>query len=400
MWVAPAPTAREARSPMQLSSAPMQPRQATRPLEYIAGLDGMRAIAIFGVMLFHFTAPFFASFSRSDSWILKGLAAVASVGWVGVDVFFVISGYLIARILDSNPNGPTSDYGRFIKRRAWRLLPAYVFCLALFTIAALAIKPDSKVLANSHLAWTLLTNIEIGFGDRTALGDDTFSLVHFWTLAVEWHFYLLFPWVARFAGSTTRAAWTLVAAAVITRCALFLAGASDNAVYAFTVGRLDGFAFGCLVASPALRRFRPHAGQVAWAGTLGFIALLAALATADQPQKTLPWLQTWGYSALALTAAMALFGMIHAPGRAVAAMECRFLTAAGRASYSLYVWHFVFFPCLRNATLHSGGPVVQFLLAAALGTAVTAILGAFSYRYVEARFRRQGTSAAVALNAR
>lgn len=357
-------------------------------LRYVPGLDGVRAIAVTSVMLFHYTAWFTPALAPLgagwDAW-----TRVAKLGWMGVDVFFVLSGFLITRVLEVHPLHGWRDYGGFLARRAWRLLPAYVACLLVFVAIAALWAPEAKTFRNQWLLWTFTGNIEAAFGDRAAFVDARFAFVHFWSLAVEWHFYLLFPWLLRGLGSAPRAGVALIVVALATRAALWALGASDNATYGFTFSRVDAFGMGCLVAAWRTPLSAAQArGALAAAALVGGGVCVALMAT-PRPFKVLDWMQLWGYTAIAAAAALALAAIVHGPrdGRVVRALENRGLAAWGRVSYSAYLWHMVFFPATAAFVIRQvADPRAQFLGAAGLSIAFTAAAAITSYRLLEVRF--------------
>lgn len=359
-------------------------------LRYVAGLDGLRAISMMLVVLFHYTSYFSSQLAESGgawgAWV-----RIASTGWIGVDVFFVISGFLITTTLLKRPVDSLASYGKFIRRRAIRLLPAYVASLLIFTLVALLIDPQTKVLKNEYLLWTFTASLQSLLGDRVALADQRFAMAHFWTLAVEWHFYLVFPiLVARFR-SFFRPAVALVLIAIAFRVICHFAGISDNGIYTFTLCRIDSIAVGCLLA---LVPARIGASRSAAAGALGaaiFISIWIALALSDAPFKTLAWLQTFGYTLLAVSIAMMMDRVVRSSERTaiVRALEFKPLAAMGRASYSLYIWHLPFYPAIvLVARSNFADSRLAYLVAVLTGVVMTAALGALSYRFVESRFTR------------
>ncbi|REG57427.1 peptidoglycan/LPS O-acetylase OafA/YrhL [Paraburkholderia sp. BL6669N2] len=359
-------------------------------LRYVTGLDGLRAISMMLVVLFHYTSYFSSSLSESGgAW--SGIVRIASTGWIGVDVFFVISGFLITTTLLRRPVNSVASYAKFIQRRAIRLLPAYVASLLIFTLVALLIDPHSKVLKNEYLLWTFTASLQSLFGDRVALADQHFTMAHFWTLAVEWHFYIVFPiLVARFH-SYFRPALALLLVAISFRVACHFAGISDNGIYTFTLCRIDSIAVGCLLALvPSHLRSR----QSAAAGALGaamFMAIWIALACSNVPFKTLAWLQTFGYTLLAVSVALMIYRVIHSSPRSpiVRALEFKPLASIGRASYSLYIWHVPFYPAIALLAQRNFADIrLAYLVAVAAGVVVTAALGGLSYLLVESRFTR------------
>lgn len=362
--------------------------RASSSLNYIPGLDGIRAIAVIAVILRHYTSPF-TSVLNDAGWGWRLYASIANLGWVGVDIFFVLSGYLITNMLINNPIHSWHSYLNFVNRRIWRLIPAYLACLLIFSLIALMLVPNSKVLNNSLSLWTMTSNFQSAFIHRTALMDGHFNLVHFWSLAVEWHFYLLLPvllWVFRYVSLT---AVILIGVAVSTRYLFQQLHLSDNAIYSFTLCRIDALAMGCLLATVTPKIAEKYAYFSLVVGTLLFIAVMHSISQANIPYKKLPWMQLYGFTLIALSVAMLMVGIIKASTHSllVKLLEHPFMLMIGRASYSLYIWHLVFFPFIANVALDMYETSLKaffaaFLMAALLATIATAL----SYRFVELKF--------------
>ncbi|HQN65559.1 MAG TPA: acyltransferase [Methylophilus sp.] len=354
-------------------------------IDYIKGLDGTRAIAVLMVILHHYLMPF-------SSYLAHGLLGkltimLAKIGWVGVDMFFVISGYLITKILTNRPVKNTHDYKSFIINRAWRLLPAYLTCLLVFSYVAFELNSNSKVLDNSASLWTLTSNIQSAFMDRTALMDNQFNLVHFWSLALEWHFYLTIPVLLWLFRAQWLVASILLIVALATRISFQKAGLSDNAIYAFTMCRLDAFAMGIFlsVGLPKIKlQYIPYLGV---AGLMFFAVTLVTIAFDATPFKKIEWLQLYGYTLIAAGFALALCPIITNQAKHIVhILESRLLVAIGRRSYSLYIWHLVFLPMITQTIvslkLEPYVTISLILLIAILFSTITTII---SYRWIETR---------------
>ncbi len=241
----------------------------------LPGLDLLRGIAVVWVMFFH-------------SYLVGGLGPdwqwLSRFGWMGVDLFFVLSGFLIgAQVLAPLAEGRRLSLGDFYVRRAFRILPAYLAVLALYVLW-----PAFREARGMEAPWKFLlfvVNLSIDYG-RNA----TFS--HAWSLCVEEHFYWLFP-LAALVLMRRPAAWkfALLCSAVVLggiglRAAIWLHGtAVDPAMtrnwfiedlYYPTWNRLDGLLFGVVLA--AWKTLRPaswqHARRHAHASLLGGIVLL------------------------------------------------------------------------------------------------------------------------------
>ena len=244
----------------------------------LPGLDLLRAIAIVWVMLFH-------------SFLLGGLGPdwswLSRFGWMGVDLFFVLSGFLIGgQVLAPLARGARLSFGDFYLRRAFRILPAYLAVLALYLAW-----PGFREAAGMEPWWKFLSftmNLSIDYGRHSAFS-------HAWSLCVEEHFYWLFPLLA--VGLLKRPAmWKFVALCVaivlggiVLRAAIWTHGMQTDPtmnrnwfvedLYYPTWNRLDGLL--CGVALAAWKTFRPQAWSAARRyANLGLAAGLLVMALA------------------------------------------------------------------------------------------------------------------------
>ncbi|CAM2154067.1 acyltransferase [Paraburkholderia tropica] len=355
-------------------------------LKYIPGLDGLRAIAILGVMFFHFVSFYQAQLSAAGP-LWAAIANLCKTGWMGVDLFFALSGYLVTRVIASAKHIDAGFYRRYIARRARRLLPAYLSCVVLVTILLLVANPSSKVLHNSYLLWTFTPDFQTLLGsDRMALGDQYVSLVHFWTLALEWQFYLLFPIVVVLCRSITRAAVALIAIAIACRTVLHVIGASDNGIYSFLFCRIDSLAFGCLFAVNPGYRLIPYRRPLLLLSLMALAVVIYCIDVDPIAFKLIDWLQIIGYSVIGAAFAVVVWFVATSPRHSVTLkwLEHPLLSALGRSSYSLYIWHLIFYPSIVlfvNAHIADGR--LAAIAAFGIGMASAAILGALSFRWIE-----------------
>lgn len=351
-------------------------------IQYIPGLDGLRAIAVLLVVLHHFVMPFSSEYWQHASTL--PLVLVAKNGWVGVDIFFVISGYLITRLLVQRPITTWIHYRDFLIARAWRLIPAYAACLLVFSLVAGVCSPESKVLSNSWSLWTLTSNLQSAFGDRTALMDYRYSLVHFWSLAVEWHFYLLFAACLWLCKSPRTIAVALIIVSLACRYLLQTLHGADNALYAFSLCRFDAFAVGVLVAGVG-QLSRRKACAALLVGLMTLAMTLTSLLFEPVSYKKVSWFQSYGYSLIALGAGMIILHVVHLSNSWVTRiLETGWLVAIGRSSYSVYIWHLLFFPWLANtiytSTLSPLNNALSIMLAASV---LTCLLSWLSLHLIE-----------------
>ena len=338
-------------------------------MKYRAEIDGLRAVAVVPVILFH-----------------AGLA-LFSGGYVGVDVFFVISGYLITTIiLDEQQTGRFS-LAAFYERRARRILPA------LFVV----------VFACVPFAWTLLTPDELRSFAKSLIGVSTFTsnfhfhsesgyfdtdaelkpLLHTWSLAVEEQYYILFPLLLMLLHRRGRDwLWLVIVAMALGSLALAEAGAREQSSSAFFL--LPARAWELLAGSLCAIYLRQHAVplsdwralQTLLAG-LGLVLISASMVLMDgnTPFPGLTALPTVMGTVLLICFARA----DNVIGRLLA---WRPLVMIGLISYSAYLWHQPIFAFARHALAEEPSRLSMLLLAV-LGL----VLAWFSWRYVEAPFR-------------
>ena len=291
---------------------------------HVPALDGVRGIAILMVLAFH----------------TPGTIAWTRFGWAGVDLFFVLSGFLITGVLLDGAAAPHRAR-TFYVRRALRILPLYYVAIlvALFVMPRIApsLEGDAHRLAAHQLwLWTYTANWPIGLQGSDPVAPLPF-LVHFWSLAIEEQFYLVWPLVIWLASPRTaiRVAWGVIIGALACRLALLAFGAPISTRYFLTPCRLDGLAVGALIAlwqreSVDVERRMRRAGLVA-------CLVLVVLIIRERPfpyESNL--VATVGFSALAWAFGWLVSVAALRPSRVLSAKP---LVAAGRYSYGLYVIH-------------------------------------------------------------
>ncbi len=370
-----------------------------RRLGRVPGLDGLRGLAVLLVLVFHVGLP------------LRG-------GGVGVDVFFVLSGFLITNLLLAElDRSGTICFRGFYARRARRLLPALVLMLVLFALVRLVVGPmlGVSLLPTRAPLWRALaapllfptvyaSNIVAMRGNNEALG----SLTPTWSLAAEEQFYLVWPlvlWLLAKVGMTRwrlggRRVWPLALTAALTVVA------GGLALYAHALPRthptLDPYfnpfdrgaelLAGC--AAALVWRYRLAPRPLRWP-PVGWIALAALLAVAARdalplrpaPGASASWLDTQStYLGVALLAAVVLLSVAHHPDGDLATLFCvpplRYL---GRISYGLYLFNLPAIAVTR-ALMPAAGAVQAGLVAAA----ASLLLAAGCWHLIEARVLRGG----------
>lgn len=333
---------------------------------YRADIDALRALAVLPVMLFHF-----------DKGLLPG-------GYLGVDVFFVISGYLITGLLVAELASGTFDLTNFWRRRILRIVPALtVVVVVTFVLGQwLLFAPERRDLAiNSTAALLSFSNFThwLNYGGYWGADAGTSPLLHTWSLGVEEQFYLIYPMLVWLVWRLRKSALVAVlAAGLIASLCLFLYGLESHPSAAFYLlpTRAWELAAGALAAKVNLNLDgKPIAAKtMAWAGLI-FVLCAYAFAAADGT----------GYWSIAAVAGAAMIVGVGTdrPLRSIG-MTNRVLIFIGLISYSLYLWHWPVIVLARSASERFGFES-GFLPLLVL----TFVLAYLSWRFVETSMRRK-----------
>ena len=333
----------------------------------IVGIDGLRALAVLGVMVFH------------ADWLY------AQGGFFGVDLFFVISGFLITRLLLAElERSGTISFRGFYLRRARRILPAMFTVIAGAALAAVVLAPDALPLlrvdalasalfvVNWHFIFQQLSYFE--YIGRQPL------LQHLWSLAIEEQFYLLWPLIVlALASRGGRRLLGIVAMVLAVASAAWMGVLADRLGFpeSMDIGRVyfgtDTHAMG-LLAGAALAAAAP--GISAWAlavedggaavqrtGTLlGIAGLAGTLFLFSQVSENHPWLYPWAFVASAVFSMAAIVACLM-PGPFGALLDAQPLRWIGERSYGIYLWHWPVFMLTRpgvDIELEQGPAFLRF----------------------------------------
>ena len=313
---------------------------------YMPTVDGLRGIAILLVLWYH--APFLfrqlPEFSSQGSpWTMLGVFWKMSLGgWIGVDLFFVVSGFLITSILIRVRDGAGSTWA-FWGRRGLRILPlAVLYLVALFVLTRLG-DPLKMLPGFEGWAWYAfyLGNIHIAM-----YGWQPLAVMILWSLAIEEQFYLFWPFLVRMSSARQILLCSIgfMAMAPLVR-ALTLSAADYPATYVFTFCRLDALAAGAVVAvlysySRDWREQIISSCKRLSAPSLAVIMITLLVPFSPSLPQTRPWwFSVFGYSCLAISFAVLLAASLESRGPVKVVLTSPILTFLGRHCYGLYLWH-------------------------------------------------------------
>lgn len=329
-------------------------------LGYRPSLDGLRALAVLAVLMAHFEVR------------------LGSGGMVGVDVFFVLSGFLITTLLlQEQDDTGRIHFGGFYRRRAARLLPALTVMLAATAVVV------SLTGVERRRTLEAAAPVLFYFGNwwRVA-GHDLGPLGHTWSLAVEEQFYLIWPVLLLLTRRWWQATVGLAVVGVGVALAVRVVACSDGRcvirTYHSTDTRMDGLLIGVMVAVAFHRdwllRLPPRlTGAAGW----GALAALAVIAISPLHWDSY-WYDTGGMTATALLSAVVLVGvLVHEQGSLTRFLAWRPLVLVGVVSYGVYLYQGPTFVLLRDGTN------LNAEVRAALVVMITAAATVISWRFVE-----------------
>lgn len=345
---------------------------STGLMKYRADIDGLRALAVVPVVLYHIGVPGFAG------------------GFVGVDIFFVISGYLICGMIDADLRNGTFSLGDFYKRRILRILPAlFVMFLATTVLAYVFFLPVELEDYAKSLASAIASVSNIYFAGTAGYFDvpaETKPLLHTWSLGVEEQFYLITPlfmlFAYRYLPKHARLLFAVVAALSLA-AAYAVSHRNQTFVFYLTPFRAWELALGALLAI----RFIPAPGTEfgkTICGVLGMLLLLGAILLGSPAAPLL--LMT---SLASVGAVMVIASSERGLSVAGKLLSIKPMLFIGLISYSLYLWHWSLIVFQRTDALffnELSGLTRAALIAAMVGIAF------LSWKFVEMPFRAKGRS--------
>lgn len=363
----------------------------------IPELDGLRGIAISLVVLCHYVAD---SETTGDSKLLRHFFQLFSVGWSGVDLFFVLSGFLIGSILLES-RGSSHYFRTFYLRRVHRILPIYYLWILLYFVSRAArywfVSHSVDTLVDfQHVARYILF-IQNLFWSKTP--SEWLWLGATWSLAVEEQFYLCAPILVRYVSGRNllRVLIAVVLLAPLLRLLLFVSIPNYRYLATFAIPfRTDGLALGMVGAilwqRPGFRTYlREHPKAMRRILLFSFVLVVSLAYWYLRPIGFV--VVTIGYSALAFFYLAFLIFVLAYPGSWIAgATRLNPLQRLGAVSYCVYIIHFPVLYGVHQVLLHHYPRMDNFRAFAVtvLGTFTTYAVASLSWRYFEKPLIRRG----------
>jgi len=338
-----------------------------KKLGYIPELDGLRGISILAVMFFH-----------------SGSAMIG--GYIGVDVFFVLSGFLITSIIVNEYNETSAlNYKVFYIKRLLRLGPALIFMLITFTLLSYLFLSEEK--ASSNLIDALISLFYVSNWARVFELHPPDWLGHTWSLSIEEQFYFLWPIVLVTILRLCKSRWTVAFIAFsiailawFLRIYLTLDGSSYTRVYFGLDTRADALMIGCvlgIITSSSLLTDKIQKILSKWLFVLApviviYLGIVAFTMAADHPQTNY-----WVFFSVALSTAIFLAHLlINSKTLIHKLLSMKWLVWVGSISYGLYLWHYPIFRLMKSLEY-------QWEVIMTLGVIVTFTISIFSYYVLE-----------------
>ncbi len=350
----------------------------SKAVERIPELDGLRGLAVLMVMAYHA----FAYEMVREQWegFARILVLVTNLGWLGVDLFFVLSGFLITGVL-LRTRQDVRYLSNFYWRRALRILPLYF--LVLLVIGLCYVSAGQFVLLSAFF----LANLVSLFGVPLVYGP-------LWSLAVEEHFYLFWPWVVR-ALTPRHLTWLALTIALSQPLVRGLGFITKTDIYYFTWFRLDGLAWGAWLACLFFLSDQPRqVGRKVAIFALGVAMLLLVSAI---PFGLLSRQRLIGAMFLFSVAQLVFLGLLAAAlasqGKAAAGiLRLVWLRKCGVWSYGLYLIHLMLLQAFDWVARQNEWIVrrpAYYLLRAGVALPVAFLVARFSFQYFESPILRR-----------
>ena len=342
----------------------------SKPISYRPDIDGLRAISVIVVILFH-----------ADLLWIQG-------GFIGVDVFFVISGYLITRSIDKEMLGNVFSFKSFYLRRIRRIIPVLVFVMLVVTIPAclFLFANDLEAYGRTALHTILSTNnfhLWINGGNYFAQNTELMPLLHTWSLSVEEQFYFIWPPILlllhRFLKLKNRLYFIVLFTVLGLALSVFLASNFPKVAYFLLPARLFELTLGAGLALfwdkiPKLSKIKNN-----WISITGLLLILLPVLLLNG-MSTFPGFNAF-YPCLGAVLLILSGKNTKTIGIVNKVLAFKPLVFIGLLSYSMYLWHWPIFSFIKYFGLELTLDKLLFALT------LTVLLSYFSWRWIEKPFR-------------
>jgi len=338
----------------------------------VPALDGLRGIAILAVFFYHYAR---GASTHTDSAIVRAMSVLFGFGWSGVDLFFVLSGFLITGILFDTLSDP-QYFKAFYARRVLRIFPIYYLVVIIFIIL-------TPILGLHWKAAHLFFLVYLGYPAALIFPDlvgvsSMVAISHLWSLSLEEQFYMVWPWFIAKLGSSRnilRACAIVGAVAFLFRLMIHSSGVNVTWSYTFLLCRMDSLAAGAAIAilirgsrRERVQSWAPIAFIVAGAAT---IAICVARGTVDHDD---PVMATIGFSVLAVMNGALLILALRRNSWLERLLSLGILRTFGKYSYGLYLYHFPLTVVLAPMKAQFVAWAHSFVLGASLSLAFNLIV--------------------------
>lgn len=349
----------------------------------VPGLDALRGLAIVAVFLFH--ASIVTIFDLDQPSFLATLGA--SFGWIGVDLFFAVSGFLITRIALDHRHSATF-YRAFWIRRCLRIIPAY-YILLLMIMAAWPSHLERSIFGQTApevpaaAYWLFLSNAFMAQAADHGLKPLSIT----WSLAVEMQFYLLWPFVVRWlpARSLSVTIFGLMIAAFVGRIVFLAAGGSELAVFVLLPFRCDALLWGAFAACLVTKRRPLPSKPLLWGGALLSAVLLASgLLSGNEVVYESPILISLKYSLVGILSFCLLTLVLAEGGFAEVLSTASLLPTIGKYSYGIYLVHYAVLLFLAGWLRGEAALLQGFTSLLFVGALVSFVIALLSWVTIEA----------------
>jgi peptidoglycan/LPS O-acetylase OafA/YrhL len=357
--------------------------------QHVPALDGIRGFAALSIFIVHYAGGAHAFMGR-----LRYLAEPINFGWAAVSLFFVLSGYLISGILWDSIGTP-NWWRRFYWRRSLRIFPLYYLALLIAIAHTIGSHGLRSIFPGVLPYFVYLQNVPTLY-PTLAKFPDVRSLSHFWSLAVEEQFYLIWPfvlaWLYPKADRARNVCLLVWLSSLAFRVAVFATGAGHLWAIAFLASRAGELSLGAYLAlvvrDPICkdRLFR----RARWIFGVSLLAVIAVIVGSGGAGVESKGMATIGISINALLFT-SLIGLSLRPGLAASVFEIGWLRWLGRVSYGVYVYHILLgdaFDWIASRIFPGVGRELHFLVLFFVAASGTLIVASLSYYFFELRFLR------------